>query len=95
MEKPGERASIFHYQAKVHLYSRQTPQQKQMRKNRCTCCAKFCISYENPVKQKTVKHCKIRSSNREIWQLIKKDVIMLPETKNPQKTRANLAIYCF
>ena len=66
-----------------------------MRKNRCTCCAKFCIPYENPVKQKTVKHCKIRSSNREIRQLIKKVVIMLPKTKNPEKTRANLDIYCF
>ena len=30
MEKQGERASIFYYQAKVHLYSGQTPQQKQM-----------------------------------------------------------------
>ena len=52
MEKQGERASTFYYQAKFHLYSGQTPQQKQMWKNRCTCCAKFCIPYENPVKQK-------------------------------------------
>ena len=30
MEKQCERASIFCYQAKVHLYSGQTPQQKLM-----------------------------------------------------------------
>ena len=66
-----------------------------MWKNRWTCCAKFSISSENPVKQKTVKHCKIHSSNREIWKLKRKVVIMLPKTKNLQKTRANLAIYCF
>ena len=30
MEKQGERASIFYYQAKVHLYSGQT-----LQKNRC------------------------------------------------------------
>ena len=63
MKKQGERARIFYYQARVHLYSGETLQQKQMCKNKCTCCAKFCIPYENPVKQKkllnTVKYARV------------------------------------
>ena len=59
MEKQGERASIFYYRAKVHLYNEKIDAHVVMHK--------FCIPYENPVKEKNIKHCKIRTSNREIW----------------------------
>ena len=46
---------------------------KEKMKNRRTCCAKFCIPYEEVkgpsrktlLNKKLFKHCKIRSNNRE------------------------------
>ena len=59
-------------------------------KNRRTSCAKFCIPYEEDkglfrktqLNKKLLKHCKIRTKNIEIRQLIKKDINMLPKTNN-------------
>ena len=45
--------------------------------------------------KKLFKYCKIHLNNREIRQLIKQVANMLPKSKNPLKTRANFAKYCF
>ena len=60
-------------------------------KNRRTCCAKFCIPYEELkglfrktlLNKKLFKFCKIRANNKEIRKPVKKVVNMFPKTKNP------------